>query len=122
MTHPADARAGWHFPVGSLKLALDPIAPVEGEFRFDALHWALAAWRPACAGWHILERVTFEASAVLRAPAPRPMVHGLWLQLYDGRCRNQVPGWPWAESRICMDDILDAYFGEPTSQASRGGA
>jgi hypothetical protein len=86
MTHPADARAGWHItpPLG---FDIMPMSMIDHEVRFDAFHWALSRIKIGMEGYQLLEPVTFCATAVLRAPEPRPMVHGLWVKLYDGRCR-----------------------------------
>lgn len=87
MTHPADARAGWHL-IPPLGFSVVPIGMIDQEVRFDAFHWAFRTLKSGLENAKILEYVHFQATAVLRAPEPRPMIHGLWVKFYDGRCRS----------------------------------
>ena len=90
MTHPADARAGWCLDGSSLRLPIDPIGPLDAEIRFDAFHWALAHKAMGWERWVFLEPIEFAPIAVLRAPEPRRMIHGLWIELSDSRCEPPV--------------------------------
>jgi hypothetical protein len=97
MTHPADARAGWHFEP-SFQLSVDALSTFDGEISFSAFHWAL---QHKVVGYFaetvFLEPVQFAPTVVLRATHPAPMVHGLWIEFEDWRC---APGPDWRHREL----------------------
>ena len=117
MTHPEDARAGWHVVADSIRWGgWGAPSVVQDEVRFDTFHWAFGQLEIGIEGHEVNEvPLRLYASAVLRAPEPRPMVHGFWVKFYTWRCSS--PAWPVlkdADGRlVTLRDGVDLACGVP---------